>query len=426
MPAGLRRHAWPGKDGSVGTFEVTDGASSRLEVMSDREKARAETPGPMGQRRQVAERASEGVLPLVVDSVSARAAGPAWAPLGLGVTLALLAAWLVVDVDPRSSSSAAFGSGAILASAASMDSRPHLWICDREGDQLLGLDRDGFVELRLEVRSPVEVAPGPSGACWVLTALERFPKGRRGLVAVEAREFRLPARDVGPAWSLHGGPLGRGRFLAGSGQDTRLMETQLGSGPTALLECPGATRALQGEGLGLVLGNQDSWFFEEKDTGRAIRRDLRDEPGSLWAASREGWRCLRRGSEGWRFEDYSSRGEFLRSWRTRVFEQSGIRPVALLGAAGGGHWLVARGGEVFLLSNEGRRRWRRRLDLAPVLGAALDRDGVLWLLTPGGCLGLDEDGHVRPGQGGLEGAVDLARGSTTEVPFEARSAVSER
>lgn len=144
-------------------------------------------------------------------------------------------------VPARTTGLAALGVGALLALAVGWwrlgcgDSRAtspavHVWLCDRDAQAVVGLNRDGFEVVRRAVEWPLEVAPLPGGGFWVLSALAAGPDSDLCLRRLNARGEISVEREL---------PRARGHFRA-PGDAARLRMSEDGESCTVEVLSTGA------------------------------------------------------------------------------------------------------------------------------------------------------------------------------------------
>jgi hypothetical protein len=270
--------------------------------------------------------------------------------------------------------------------------RVHLWLVDREGDALLGLDAAGAVVRTVGRARPVRVARSAQGDLWVA--------GADGVVArLDALGAELAAVRVGAVLDLTGLPCGDALALVRRGENEDLVRVERGGAVRTLGGVPGATW-LVARGGEVLVGGADLRVVDVAGAALLARLPVRARAG---AAAADGWWTLDDPGDG--------TGTRLVRWSRRLGRR-GVRSLpsgaAALAASPGGEgagaaWVVA-GDAGWVLRPDGLR-----IELAPlpdVRALCADADG-LWILLPGAVLRLDPSGRVAATQGGFHGLVDL-------------------
>lgn len=326
--------------------------------------------------------------------------------LGLGALAALALAW--ADTLSRSEPEA--------------PGAPAVWLCDRDGHALVGLDQDGFVAARVPIRWPLEVAAGPLGSPWVLAAVQPGPGGERRLLRVPGgeravEELRLPA-----ALGLRSDASGAALFLGGEEADVELLRLEPGGRLRSLAPAPEARHWLLAESDLWLAGAREICVRDLSSSAAPVRArrawpegerclDLAEAPGGAWVLSeRDARRTLRYLTPELELLDG-------REWAAPAGDPGAARFVSR--SAGGEPWIVggswgARGPQLqpwpptylpqYLTP---RASETARLLRGDVVGAAAAPGGGLWCLTPGACLRLDSRARPLLAQGGFECLVAL-------------------
>jgi hypothetical protein len=291
---------------------------------------------------------------------------------------------------------------------------PVVWLCDRDGHALVGLDRDGLGAARIPVRWPLEVAAGPLASPWVLAATRPGGFTERRLLRVPGGERVVEELRLPMAQALRCDPSGAALFLRGSGPERELVRYEPGGSPTALAPAPGASHWLL-VGGDLWLASELELCVRDLTSGavpvRAVRRwpegerclDLAPAPGGAWVLSEGGGqRRLRRMTPelGLLQGREWARGRGAAVGAVQLITRSGQREVWSLERVGGLRRLYPAGGASHI---------ERLVGLAAEAGVSAPGGG-LWCLTPGACLLLDPHFRLLRAQGGFERlvAVDTA------------------
>lgn len=321
-------------------------------------------------------------------------------------------------------------SGAELACSSSRarETRPiAVWVADRDGRALVGLDRELYPQRHLSLDEwPTAAVPAPDGGVWVALAragphaahrlLRVFADGRRG---PESPPFE-PLASPRPVVAV---PDGRGGVLVWSGQRTLELlrvdahgRTERVGGPwpvptSSVTTAPGAGSALGTLPVSMAgsAGPAGGWL-------------VGDSAGGLWMLSQEA-----------RLLGHSpSRGSPV---------------VEVAGRVGGGWWVLLEDGRLLGLGAALELEWERATGISGARLALPDRDrawvagsgrslcvgstgtplgrapplagydleaGCGWgagalFAAQGALVHVDESGALAPGQGGFEYIAALAR-----------------
>ncbi len=283
-----------------------------------------------------------------------------------------------------------------------------LWVVDRDGGALIGLDSELFVARRAAIPSPIEVEARPGGGAWVASALDGSPRGRHELIAFDA-ELRIEARiasdrvldlaildddalaveisDDDRTSVRRASRDGAVRELASidsafaiAARDDRML-VGTARGDVELFALDGGTRTLAKRALGGAIGDlapgpdaKSWWALDTRSGGRLWLVD--DELAPRWSAPL--------GMHAKHFAPIAGREQV---WIAAA-EDSLVRR-------------YGAGGEL--------ETSRTPLALAGVDRATALRDGGCALVAPGAVLRIDANGESLPGQGGFDFLVDVAR-----------------
>lgn len=281
-----------------------------------------------------------------------------------------------------------------LAVAGCEESRtvPSLWVCDHDGDRVLGLGATLNPWVVLEVRAPLRVvATADGGVCVV----ERDALAWYGASGREwARERPGRVVDVAPL----------------PGEDLAVLVDPPGlvcvspSGAGWSRSLPGGLSFLRGEGELLLAGGAAGLLLLDASrpgVPRAASPEAVRDAGTTSGAGRE------TGESWW---SLSADGRELRQL-SRELVPLGTRGLPFVAARGladaGGLWLAEEGiGRLHRLGPTGEPG--RVVELDSEVQALARRGSVLFALLPGAVVRIDlETGSVTT-QGGLDGALDLA------------------
>ena len=285
------------------------------------------------------------------------------------------------------------------------------WVADRAGHRVLGLDADLLSVQELRVDWPLEVEVAASGKLGILRAINGRESADRELLQLHPLKGRTLRTRIGEAHSL--------RALGGAGWvciegDERLLHVD----SEGLSRCLAGMHSLAGVAVGgrrILIGSSfgalrllewNGVGLEELCTrtlGEPLRALARGPgPHEWWAlvgAQRSRLVHLDSGLQSlWQQKaEVSARFVAAAGRRAHVWLADHERSWAGVMGADAARPPTARPDPLFHLPTIGFEA-----------GAALPSGGVL-LLAPGSLLHLDGDGRLRPGQGGLKYAVDLAR-----------------
>ncbi len=373
---------------------------------------------------------SAGLTAMKGQTQNERAAGRRWSRgrlgsvAGLGLALALVAGSVLGrEREP----------GAVA-----------LWVADREGQSLLGLDGDLYVVETRRASWPVGVLTGQGGRLWTVEAPQATPLGDHRLAQWAAGGELLWEAELGPVLDLAAD--GAGRVLVvemgtGSGEGNRLLLAD----PEAALVAEGGGEDLvellsgplincaAGEAGMVLVGTGDGRLLVLRHSAPSRVLRVLEVGGQVGDVAPVGWpsgsaahpragappvapagaSAQEPGGNGWWILDVATPGRLLRldadlgvAWEL----PTGIRPAHLIPDAGRGCVWAADVNEPFV------RRWgvdgSLELNLGDLPLGGLDRGVVLGggivLTAPGALLRLDGTGGVLPGQGGFHFPVDLA------------------
>jgi hypothetical protein len=314
---------------------------------------------------------------------------------GVGALAALSVAWLAAWPQ----------------AALAEPGRPRVWLCDRDGGRVVGLDGDGLVANRRHVPWPLEAAATGLGDLWVLAAVRPGPSGARRLLCLRTDGEAIVELSFEWARGLRCDSAGAAILLAGEASGRELVRVEASGRRSTLMSAVGASHWLElrggvllvgGEGLTVhALGmparpvtNSRSWPAGERCL------EVATAPAGAWILTQEhGLRRLRRVGSDLNPLDYHE-------WRVSLADSLEARLVAQPLRAEVD--VLAASGELRTFAVGGSQRERRWLPVGPIVAGAAGPAGELWYVTTGACLRLDPRGRPLPGQGGFERLVDVS------------------
>jgi hypothetical protein len=288
---------------------------------------------------------------------------------------------------------------------------PARWVAaDRDGCELVLLDEDLMVVERRALPWPTHVrAFGRDGSLWVVSALAGHPRGAQELLRMDALGRVEALHALPPAVDLEVEASGRAWVLVRpSGGGAEVWTTEGGSAP-ARLPAPTDARALvvapdrialvsPGQGL-LLLDEASGCWMPIAGPATVGVLDAAPAAGGGW------WLLVRGGAPG------SERVLHLVGRRAARIPCSGAEWLVGPGPTGGACWVVGEDGG--WLRRVVAARGGRGLFVCPAAeggrAAALDAEGGLVLAAGGALLRLRSDGSAAPGQGGFAHLSDLDR-----------------
>ncbi|HVS12144.1 MAG TPA: hypothetical protein VMS76_19945 [Planctomycetota bacterium] len=284
---------------------------------------------------------------------------------------------------------------------------PEVWVSDRDGQALIGLDRHLLVAARVAVPWPTEVEPCDGGGVWAASAREGDPLGAYDLLRVSPDGRLAEPIEVGVVIDL-AAIAGGDALVVERNEDgsTRVRRFAADGRASPVAELPDAScasgardRVIVGTASGAVLAfgggaprhaqlggsicdvapgpSSREWWALDRGRAGASRLFLLDEElRTLWSLQCE--------LEGGQLAPVPS--------QERVWLVDAARPFAFRFGPGGVPELACGP-----LPQVGLGR-----------AAALD-DGSLLVTSPGALLRLDARGRIAPGQGGFDFLTDVAR-----------------
>ena len=284
---------------------------------------------------------------------------------------------------------------------------PEVWVSDRDGQALIGLDRHLLVAARVDIPGPTEVEACDDGGLWAVSAREGDPLGAYDLLRLAPDGKLADPIEVGVVIDL-AAVAGGDALVVERNEDgsTRVRRFAADGRASPVAELPDAScasgardRVIVGTASGAVLA-----FGGGTPRHAQLGGSICDvAPGP----SARGWWALDRGRSG------ASRlmllDEELRMLWTLQCELEGgqLAPVPnqervwIVGASRPLAFRFGPGGVPELASGP-----------LPQVGlgraAALD-DGGLLVTSPGALLRLDARGRIATGQGGFDFLTDVAR-----------------
>lgn len=316
-----------------------------------------------------------------------------------------------------------FGFGVLLAPwIGPGPKRVALWVADRDGNQLVGLDRDFLLATSSPLASPVRVEAMADGSAYALSAISGNPIGPHGLVHVDKEGGLQRVGLLGAGVDL--AKVGNQVFVVEMGlwgADSRVLRVELGMGVPGVVSqrslvpfavSPGAVAVGVQSGPGAA--NPELSVLVGSDTGRLTRYNaggallqevmgLAGEIGDVAPGPDGGWWVL----------DVASPNRLLyldRNLGLLWAVETGLHSESLAPVEGEPRVWIADTTEPLV------RRFGPdgvlELSTSTVAtdfsrGAGLS-SGEFWVASPGAALRLDHHGAGLPGQGGFDYLVDLS------------------
>lgn len=287
------------------------------------------------------------------------------------------------------------------------NSRVAVWLCDRDGNRVVGLDRN-LLEIRsVPLRAPLEVEGRADGGAWIVSAAQADPLGPHELARLSAAGALSVVAALEPVLDLYSDELGRALVLDLTGAGARLQLFEHGSEPAWSRVWPGALcAALCGDRVlaGTAAGNLALFDLSAPnapphvlDVGGVIADVAQGpRPGTWWSLDAQG----------------SSRLLLLDEipspvWSTRI----GLHALHLAPVPGAEQVWVADSTQPHArrFGPEGRLE----IDRPDMPLGGLDRacawsGGAALFTAPGALLHLDPGGLCAPGQAGFDFLVDVS------------------
>jgi len=308
---------------------------------------------------------------------------------GAGALATLVAAWL----RPR------------LEGTAPPPGRPVVWVGDRDGGQVLGLDADGLPSRSIRVAYPLELAARSDGGLWVLAGSASLADPVRRLLRFTDRGEVATEVPVPVASSLVALRGGDALLVAGAGAARALIRVAADGEEVLLVPvAPGAEVALAVGPAGILVS-------ERRGVRLLGAGGTEGFPGRVFrpvAPRADGWWVVERRAEGTLLLglDRSLTRELARPLDELGLDEAGELWLAPI--PDGGLWIADARGRVVRLDSRGRVRARSAVSLPGLLGCAAAEGGGLWLIVPGALLRLNSRGGAEPGQGGFDYLAALA------------------
>ena len=303
--------------------------------------------------------------------------------------------------------------------AAPLGLGAEVWVADRDADELVGLDGDGFLVRRIHVRAPVALSSAPGGP-FVVSAREAWALGEHALwkLGLDGRRLVPLAAGLGPVLDLETLPDGGAlvvEFVAGGA--SRVLRTPgagTGAAPVGglatVVELTGATcaagRLAEGPGalgLEILVGDEAGGLSLVRDGEVVAVRELGGEVGDLAPGPGGTWFAL----------DLASRRLVLldRDLGLLWAVDHGLAALELAPVVGEERvWLVdSTEPLVRRYGPGGGLEVEAGMPAADATGATDDGQGGLWVASAGALLRLDVHGAVQPGQGGFGHLTDVSR-----------------
>ncbi len=308
---------------------------------------------------------------------------------GLGVLCACLFAFALADPAPPP------------------PGEPRVWVADRDGSRVVGLDADLYVSRTLAVDWPFDVEPAPGGGLWILRAETSSSAATHRLDRIDGAAQLVTELWIERALDLD--VLGDGDQAlvveARASELPRLLRVRVEGSLFPLLERAGMT-CVTGERAAAVVGGSDGSVLRVDALTGAVQVatnvggsvvDLArgPRPGTVWVL------------------DGAGTGRVLLLESDLSVRWSVVLPRAAIGLAPVANeervWLSAASAPCVSRYGPGGALELDRCGLPlPGLGPALAwRNGVL-VCAGGALLRLDVHGAQLPGQGGFDALLDVA------------------
>ena len=112
------------------------------------------------------------------------------------------------------------------ASAPAPTARVAVWVSDRDGDQVIGLDRNLLLVRTLAVRAPTEIEARSDGGAWVVSSTNADPLGRHQLLRLAADGQIVARAQLAPVLDLACDDADRAALVDfdGSGERVRVFD----------------------------------------------------------------------------------------------------------------------------------------------------------------------------------------------------------
>ena len=285
--------------------------------------------------------------------------------------------------------------------------RVAVWLSDRDGDQVYGLDRELLVVNSVALRAPIEVEARADGGAWIVSSIDADPLGPHRLLRL-LHDGRLVARaPLGPILDLDCDELGRAIVVDIVGPGARVSVFDADASAAWTRAWPGALCAAAALGHCLV-GTQtgDLVLF---DLNAPLAAPLRSNFGGGISDVAPG------PSPGkwWVLDSHGACRLALVDWNLSVLWSRSVGLHAL-------HLAPVAGLERVWIADTTQPHVRRfgpagvlELDRPNMPLGGLDRGcstavGTALFPAPGALLRLDGQGQNMPGQAGFDFLVDVS------------------
>jgi hypothetical protein len=284
-----------------------------------------------------------------------------------------------------------------------------LWVADRDGHEITGLDAELFLAARVPIRFPVELEARADGGLWVVSAPAGHPLTFHRLARLDRAGCLRARAELGVLVDLAVLEGGDALVVDRDGTGRERVRRVADDGRGIVLAWPLGAACVAGAGGRVAVGTDRGWVavydlarpregpVERRWRGGALR-DLAPAPGGGW------WALV--GEAERRVLRLDARLEVV--WSAAC----GLRAEQLAPVPGGERvWLVdADRPRARLFGPGGRLELEpAALALAGPGGCVAEPGGGLLVVAPGAVMRLDARGDRRPGQGGFDYLVDLAR-----------------
>jgi len=287
-----------------------------------------------------------------------------------------------------------------------------VWVADRDGHQVVGLDARAFVALRVPIRFPVDLEPRADGGLWVVSAPAGHPLTPHRLGRLDRAGCLRAAAELGTFLDLATLDGGDALVVDRDGTGRARLRRVRADGADEVLAYPAQARCTAGAGGRVLVGTDRGWlvlFDLERPRAGAVRRRWGGGTVEDVAPAPEGgWWVLTTNAAAPRERRVLRLDDELRTLREVPLGARNVRLAPVPGAER--VWLVDLERPLaWLLGPHGRVQVGEvALAHAGLERAAATRDGGLFVVAPGAVMRLDARGRRRPGQGGFEFLVDVA------------------